>query len=74
VQPVLTQSFAGNVFSFFTFAGAHYEKQHLPLKFTEFMDGRELREAILQEVSSDGPPYEVEVYYDGQGDMFFRGG
>jgi hypothetical protein len=38
------------------------------------MDGRELRKAILQEVSSDGPPYEVEVYYDGEGDMFFRGG
>jgi hypothetical protein len=37
------------------------------------MDGRELREAILQEVSSDGPPYEVEVYYDGDGDMFFKG-
>jgi hypothetical protein len=38
------------------------------------MDGRELREAILWEVSNDGPPYEVEVYYDGQGDMCFRGG
>jgi hypothetical protein len=38
------------------------------------MDGWELREAILQEVSSNGPPYEVEVYYDGQGDAFFRGG
>jgi hypothetical protein len=29
------------------------------------MDGRELREAILQEESSEGTPYEVEVYYDG---------
>jgi hypothetical protein len=44
------------------------------LKFTKFMDGRELREAILWEVSSDGPQYKVEVYYDGQGDMFFKDG
>jgi hypothetical protein len=46
----------------------------VPLKFTEFMDGRELCEAILREVSSEGPPYEGEVYYDGDGEMFFRGG
>jgi hypothetical protein len=38
------------------------------------MDGQELREAILREVLSGGPPYEVEVYYDGDGEMFFRGG
>jgi hypothetical protein len=38
------------------------------------MYGQELREAILQEVSGEGSPYEVEVYYDGDGDMFFRGG
>jgi hypothetical protein len=38
------------------------------------MDGRELREAIRQEVSSGGPPYEVEMYYDGNGEMFFKGG
>jgi hypothetical protein len=37
------------------------------------MESRELREAILQDLSSDGPPYE-EVYYNGEGDMFFRGG
>jgi hypothetical protein len=65
----------GALFSFFALAGAQCrEQQRLPLKFTEFMDGRELREAILREVSSDGPPYEVEVYYDGEGDMFFKGG
>jgi hypothetical protein len=74
-QPVLTQSSAGNVFSFFSFVGTQcYEQQRLPPKFTKFMDGLELREAILREVSSDGAPYEVEVYYDGQGGMFFRGG
>jgi hypothetical protein len=38
------------------------------------MDGRGLCEAILREVFNDGPQYEVEVYYDGQGDMCFRGG
>jgi hypothetical protein len=38
------------------------------------MDGRELREAILHEESRGGTPYEVEVYYDGRGKMYFRGG
>jgi hypothetical protein len=38
------------------------------------MDGLELHETILREVSSGGPPYEVEVYYDGDGEMFFKGG
>jgi hypothetical protein len=37
------------------------------------MDGRELREAILREQSGGGTPYEVEVYYDGCGKMYFRG-
>jgi hypothetical protein len=37
-----------NIFSFFAFAGAQCrEQQRVPLKFTEFMDGRELCEAIL---------------------------
>jgi hypothetical protein len=38
------------------------------------MDGRELREAILCELSGGGTPYEVEVYYDGRVEMYFRGG
>jgi hypothetical protein len=38
------------------------------------MDGRELREAILREESGGGTPYEVEVYYDCNGEMYFRGG
>jgi hypothetical protein len=64
----------GNVFTFFALAGAQCrEQQRVPLKFTEFMDGQELRETILREVSSGGPPYEVEVYYDGDGEMFFKG-
>jgi hypothetical protein len=65
----------GTVFSFVALAGAQYrEQQRVPLKFTKFMDGQELREAILREVSGEGSPYEVEVYYDGNGEMFFRGG
>jgi hypothetical protein len=74
-QLVLAQSSSRNMFSFFAFAGSQCNEQlRLPLKFVEFMDGRELHEAILQEVSSDGPPYEVEVFYDGHGDVFFKGG
>jgi hypothetical protein len=62
-------------FSFFCIAGAQCrEIQRVPLKFTKFMDGRELREAILCEKSGGGTPYEVEVYYDGCGEMYFRGG
>jgi hypothetical protein len=38
------------------------------------MDGCEISEAIFQETSSGGPPYELEVYYDGKGNVFFKGG
>jgi hypothetical protein len=63
-----------NLFSFFAIAGAQCrEQQHVPLKCTQFMDGHELREAILREESGGGTPYEVEVYYDSRGEMFFRG-
>jgi hypothetical protein len=62
-------------FSFFVIAGAQCrEQQRVPLKFTQFMDRREVREAILREESGGGTPYEVEVYYDGRGEMYFRGG
>jgi hypothetical protein len=64
-----------NIFSFFVITGAQcHEQQHVPLKFTKFMDRRKLREAILCEESGGGTPYEVEVYYDGRGEMYFRGG
>jgi hypothetical protein len=40
------------IYSFFCIAGAQCrEQQRVPLKFTKFMDGRELREAILYEQS-----------------------
>jgi hypothetical protein len=52
------------VYSFFCIAGTQCrEIQRLPLKFTKFMDGRELREAVLREHSGGGIPYEVEVLY-----------
>jgi hypothetical protein len=63
------------LFSFFCIAGPQCrEIQRLPLKFTNFMDGRELREAVLREHSGGGAPYEVEVWYDGAGEQFFKGG
>jgi hypothetical protein len=63
------------IYSFFCIAGAQCRKlQRVPLKFTNFMDGRELREAILREQSGGGTPYEVEVWYDGDGEMYFKGG
>jgi hypothetical protein len=38
------------------------------------MDGRGLREAVLREHSGGGTPYEVEVWYDRAGEMYFKGG
>jgi hypothetical protein len=63
------------IFSFFCIANVQCrEIQRLPLNFTKFMDGRELREAILREQSGGGTPYEVEVWYDGAGEQYFKGG
>jgi hypothetical protein len=63
------------IYSFFCIAGAQCrEIQRVPLKFTKFMDGRELREAVLHEHSGGGTPYEVEVWYDEDGEMYFKGG
>jgi hypothetical protein len=63
------------IYSFFCITGAQCrEIQRLPLKFTQFMDGRELREVILCEHSGEGDPYEVEVWYDGASEQFFKGG
>jgi hypothetical protein len=63
------------IYSFFYIVGAQCrEIQRLPLKFTKFMDGRELREAVLREHSGGGTPYEVEVWYDGTGEQYFKGG
>jgi hypothetical protein len=63
------------IYSFFCICNTQCrEIQRLPLKFMKFMDGRELREAVLREYSGGGNPYEVEVWYDGAGEQFFKGG
>jgi hypothetical protein len=63
------------IYSFFCITGAQCrEIQRVPLKFTKFMDGRELREEVLCEYSGGRTPYEVEVWYDGDGEMYFKGG
>jgi hypothetical protein len=75
VRPSAPSSSSGHLFSFFSFTGAQcHEQQRLPAKFTEFMEGHELHKAVLRESSGGGPPYELESYYDGNGDSFFRGG
>jgi hypothetical protein len=61
-----TSSSSPRINSFLCICNAQcHEIQRLPLKFTNFMDGRELREAVLCEHSGGGIPYEVEVWYDG---------
>jgi hypothetical protein len=50
------------------------EIQRLPRNFTNFMDGRELREVVLREQSGSGTPYEVEVWYDDDGEQYLKGG
>jgi hypothetical protein len=63
------------IYSFFCITGVQCrEIQRVPLKFTKFMDGRELWEAVLHEHSGGGTPYEVEFWYDGDGEMYFKGG
>jgi hypothetical protein len=63
------------IYSFFYIVGTQCREIHrVPLKFTNFMDGRELCEAVLHEYSRGGTPYEVEVWYDGDGEMYFKGG
>jgi hypothetical protein len=63
------------IYSFFCICNAQCrEIQRLPLKVTKFMDGQELREAVLREHSGGGTPYEVEVWYDGAAKQFFKGG
>jgi hypothetical protein len=63
------------IYFFFCITGAQCrEIQRLPLKFMKFMDVQELREVVLCEQSGGGTPYEVEVWYDGAGEQYFKGG
>jgi hypothetical protein len=65
-QPILPQRSFGNIFCLFAFTDAQCrEHQRLHLKFAEFMDDHKISQAILRETSSGGPPYELEVRYDG---------
>jgi hypothetical protein len=73
--PPITSPASPRIFSFFYITNAQcYEIQRLPLNFTNFMDGRELREAVLCEQSGGGTPYKVEVWYDGDSEQYFKGG
>jgi hypothetical protein len=75
IAPPAASAAPPQIFSFLCIAMAQCrEIQRLPLNFTNFMDGRELREAVLREQSGSGVPYEVEVWYDGDGEQYFRGG
>jgi hypothetical protein len=38
------------------------------------MEGREIAHAILQECSTGQPSYDIEVYYDGEGNCYFHDG
>jgi hypothetical protein len=63
------------IYSFFCICNAQCRKiQCLPQKFTKFMNGRELCEAVLHEHSGGGTPYEVEVWYNDAGEQFFKSG
>jgi hypothetical protein len=63
------------IYSFFCITGVQCREIHrLPLKFTKFMDGRELRDVVLREHSGGGTPYEVEVWYDGASEQYYKGG
>jgi hypothetical protein len=73
--PPAAPSASSRIFSFYCIAMAQcHEIQCLPLNFTKFMDGQELREVVLREQSGGGTPYEVEVWYDGDGEQYFKGG
>jgi hypothetical protein len=70
-----TSSLSPRIYSFFCIYNAQcHEIQRLPLKFMKLMDGRELHEAVLRKHSGGGTPYELEVWYDGAGEQYFKGG
>jgi hypothetical protein len=46
----------------------------LPSQFVEAMEGQEMAYATPRECSVGQPRYRVEVYYDGEGECYFRNG
>jgi hypothetical protein len=54
-QPILPERSPEKLFYFIALVDAQCrERQRLPMKFAEFMDGREISQTILREVSSGG--------------------
>jgi hypothetical protein len=49
-------------------------EERLPLSFwlVEALEG--LTHAVVEECNSDQPSYDVELFYDGEGKCYFRGG
>jgi hypothetical protein len=43
---------------------------HLPFKFMEAIEGKDLACSIMQECSGGQPPYDAEVYYDNKGKCY----
>jgi hypothetical protein len=54
-------------------AGAR-DRLRLPSRFVEAMEGQEMAYATLRECSVGQPRYHIEVYYDGEGECYFRNG
>jgi hypothetical protein len=54
-------------------AGAK-DRLRLPSQFVEAMEGQEMAYATLRECSVGQPRYRIELYYDGEGECYFRNG
>jgi hypothetical protein len=50
------------------------ERLPLPFKFVEAMEGQGLTHAIVEDCSGGQPSYDVEIFHDGEGKSYFRGG
>jgi hypothetical protein len=50
------------------------DRLSLPSQFMEAMEGQEMAYTTLRECSVGQPRYHVEVYYDGEGECYFRDG
>jgi hypothetical protein len=74
LQPLVYTSVEGwSTFIVPVLAGAE-DRLRLPSQFMEAMEGQEMAYATLRECSVGQPRYRVEVYYDGEGECYFRDG
>jgi hypothetical protein len=46
----------------------------LPFKFVDAMEGEGITHAIVEECSGGQPSYHVEIFHDGKGKSYLRGG